>query len=94
MSATRKRFLVPRETRLLGFGVASRMTVQPLHGPGGPQYNEDGSPVMINVLELMFIDQQTGEIFILPLTDEGIAATQKALNPSSLIVPAPGSVRL
>lgn len=85
---------MPRETRLLGYGVGSRMTQQPKMTPAGPEVDEHGFPVLVQVLELILVDQQTGDVVILPLTEEGVQAVKNALAPSSLIVPPPGSVRI
>lgn len=85
---------MPRETRLLGYGVGSRMTQQPKMTPAGPEVDENGFPVLVQVLELILVDQQTGDVVILPLTEEGVQAVKNALSPSNLIVPPPGSVRI
>ena len=83
---------MPREIRLMGYGVASRMTQQPKIGPDGlVEQDEMGIPMMISILELVFIDQRNGDVVILPLTEEGVAAVKKAISPTSLIVPPPGT---
>lgn len=83
-----------KEIRLLGFGVGSRMTQQPQMGPEGPVMNDDGFPVMVQVLELMFVDQVTNDMYILPLTEAGVEAVKRAINPSSVIIAAPGAVKV
>jgi len=83
---------MPREIRLMGYGVASRMTQQPKIGPNGvPEQDDLGLPVMIPILELVFIDQRNGDVVILPLTEEGVQAVKNAISPSNLIVPPPGT---
>jgi hypothetical protein len=67
------------------------MTQQPKMGPAGPEVDENGFPVIVPVLELILVDQQTGDVVVLPLTEEGVEAVKKALAPSSVIVPPPGT---
>lgn len=83
---------MPKEIRLLGYGVGSRMTQQPVMGPAGPEVNDDGFPVMQQVLELIFVCQMTGDTIILPLTEAGIEAVKNAMSPSSLIIPPAGTI--
>lgn len=86
---------MPRETRLLGYGVGSRMTQQPKMQPDGqPEVDEHGVMILQPVLELMFVDQLTGDMIILPLAEEGVTAVQRALNPSGLIVAQGSSIKL
>jgi hypothetical protein len=70
------------------------MTQQPVMGPAGPETDENGFPIMMQVLELILVDQQNGDLVILPLTEDGVQAVKNALSPSSLIVPPPGSVKI
>lgn len=80
-----------RETRLLGYGVASRQTRQPgFSSDGSPILDDKGNPAIIDVLELVLINQQDGQLYILPLTEEGVQVIEKALRPSSLVIPPAG----
>ena len=79
---------MPRETRLLGYGIGSRGTRQVAVGPDGqPQMDpETGQPVMIDITELIMQDQRSGDILILPLTPEGVEVVKQA-------IPAPARQR-
>lgn len=77
---------MPRETRLLGYGVGSKMVKQQAMTPTGPATDEMGMPILINVLELIFIDQHNGDIIVVPLTPEGVEAVKGAMNPSGLVI--------
>lgn len=84
---------MPREQRLLGYAVGSRMTQQQaVNQQGQGEVDDNGMPVMTQILELILIDQQFGDVVIIPLTREGVENVKKALNPSGLIVPTPGAV--
>lgn len=83
---------MPKEERLLGYGVGSKMTQQQGMTPEGPAFDEQGMPVMIPVLELILIDQMSGDIVIIPLTPEGVEAVKRAINPSGLVIAQPGQI--
>lgn len=84
---------MPKEQRLMGYSVGSRMTQQQsVNQQGQGEVDENGTPVMVQILELAFVDHQVGDIVIVPLTREGVENVKRALNPSGLIVPPPGAV--
>lgn len=84
---------MPKETRLLGYGIGSRGTRQIAIGPDGqPEIDEaTGQPKMNMITELLMQDARTGDILILPLTEEGVEVLLKALRPSAIVVPPPGT---
>jgi hypothetical protein len=86
---------MPRETRLLGYGLASRGTRQVKIDPNGqPEIDPaTGQPVMVDITELLLVCQRTGDTYILPLTEEGVDLMKRALTPSPLVVP-PAGLRL
>lgn len=81
------------EVRLLTVGVGSKMTKQQEFDEKGPKFNEDGTPSLIDVLELAFVDPQSQTTYVIPLTQVGIDAVLSALKPpSSLVIAKPGMV--
>lgn len=83
---------MPTETRLTQVSIGARQvrlpkgddSGQPMHDP------ETGMPMMIDVIELAFINPMTGDATVIPLGPEGIENVIKALRPSSVVVPPPG----
>jgi hypothetical protein len=86
---------MPREIRLLSVGVGSKMTRQQEFDPatGKPLFAEDGTPAMMDVLELAFVDTLSHDTYVVPLTPQGVEAVEKALKPiSGIVIPQPGMV--
>lgn len=74
------------EHRLLGVGVAARLTKTQSIDQDGPAFNDDGSPKMEEILELCFIDPATGNAWVIPLNEKGVDAVRKAMGPQSGLV--------
>jgi hypothetical protein len=73
---------------MLGFGVGSNLRREQRLGPEGPAVDEHGNPEIIDILDLVFIDQRTGDSYIFPLPPDGVQAVKAALEPNSgIIVP-------
>lgn len=88
---------MPTETKLLGVVLAARGVRQAKIGPDGqPELDELEAPVMIDILELVFIEQRTGDSWVVPFTDEGIEMLKGVIaqKESSIIVPKPGTVKV
>lgn len=84
---------MPKDIRHNGVAVGSNMTRQQKITAEGPEVDDVGMPVMIEILELIFVDPRTGDTDIFPLTEQGVAAVKQAIEPrSGIVVAKPGMI--